>query len=157
MRRLFSLAATLALVASTARAQPATAYEAETASVERTVTGFLLRLGDHEVDTLAADFAPHAIIVVSREQGGEWTTVVQTADDWIAGLKRTPKPAIFREPLTNIRTTIEEGRHLAHLRAEFQVMRDGRPVSSGVDQFTLVLEASGWKIAAVAYTSRPVR
>jgi len=36
------------------------------------------------------------------------------------------------------------------------VMRDGKAVSHGVDQFTLVREASGWKIAVVAYTSLPI-
>ena len=42
-------------------------------------------------------------------------------------------------------------------RADFQVMRDGQAQSKGVDQFTLVRDGSGWKIAVVAYTSMPVR
>jgi hypothetical protein len=47
--------------------------------------------------------------------------------------------------------------HLAHVRADFQVMRDGKAQSYGVDQFTLVRDASGWKFAVIAYTSMPVR
>ena len=33
---------------------------------------------------------------------------------------------------------------------------DGTALSKGVDEFTLVREPSGWKIAAVAYTSMPI-
>ena len=47
--------------------------------------------------------------------------------------------------------------HLAYLRADFEVVRDGRPQSKGIDQFTLVRDPSGWKIAVVAYTSMPVQ
>ena len=46
---------------------------------------------------------------------------------------------------------------LAHVRADFQVMRDGKPQAYGVDQFTLVREPSGWKIAVVAYTNMLVK
>jgi hypothetical protein len=45
--------------------------------------------------------------------------------------------------------------HLAYLRADFQVMRDGKAQSHGVDQFTLIREATGWKLAVVAFTSMP--
>jgi hypothetical protein len=41
------------------------------------------------------------------------------------------------------------------VRADFQVVRDGSVLSSGVDQFTLVRDGSRWKIAVVAYTSIP--
>ena len=34
---------------------------------------------------------------------------------------------------------------------------DGKALSSGVDQFTLVREPAGWRIAAIAYTSIPVK
>jgi hypothetical protein len=51
--------------------------------------------------------------------------------------------------------TIDDG-HLAFLRADFQVMRDGKAQSHGVDQFTLVRDGAAWKIAVVAYTSMPV-
>jgi len=46
--------------------------------------------------------------------------------------------------------------HLAYVRAHFQVVREALPQSKGIDQFTLVREASGWKIAVVAYTSLPI-
>jgi hypothetical protein len=43
------------------------------------------------------------------------------------------------------------------MRADFQVIRDGKAVSHGVDQFTLVREPSGWKFVVIAYTSIPER
>ena len=119
-------------------------------------TGFLLHLGDHEVDKVAADLAPNALIVISRQRDGQWTNTEQSGDDWIAAMKRSTTPTLFREPLTHVTVTIDSD-HLAYLRADFQVVRDGKALSHGVDQFTLTREAGAWKIAAVAYTSSPIR
>ena len=113
------------------------------------VEQFLLHLGDHEVDKVAADLAPKSIVVISRVRDGQWTNSEQAGDDWIAAMRRSTTPVIFREPLTNVTVTIDSD-HLAHVRADFQVMRDGKAVSHGVDQFTLVREPSGWKFAVIA-------
>ena len=123
--------------------------------IKALVERFLLNLGDHEVDKVAADLAPKSLIVISRERDGQWTNTEQAGDDWIAAMKRTTTPTMFREPLTNVTVTIDSD-HLAHVRADFQVMRDGKAVSHGVDQFTLVRESSGWKFAVIAYTSIPM-
>jgi len=126
------------------------------AEIQRTVESFLLHLGDHDWDKVAADLASKAIVIVTRDRNGEWTNSYQTGEEWLAALKRNPNPASFREPITNVKVTIDSDR-LAYLRADFQVVRDGQAQSKGVDQFTLVRESGGWKIAAVAYTSLPVR
>jgi len=47
--------------------------------------------------------------------------------------------------------------HLAHVRAAFQIVRDGKTVSHSIDQFTLVREPAGWKFAVIAFTSMPVQ
>jgi imidazolonepropionase-like amidohydrolase len=124
--------------------------------VKALVERFLLHLGDHEVDKVAADLAPKALIVISRERDGQWTNTEQSGDDWIAAMRRSTSPTMFREPLTNVTVTIDSD-HLAHVRADFQVVRDGKAVSHGVDQFTLVREPSGWKFAVIAYTSMPIQ
>ena len=126
------------------------------AEIQRTVESFLLHLGDHDWDKVAADLAPKAIVIVTRERNGEWANSYQTGDEWLAALKRNPNPVTFREPITNVTVTVDSDR-LAYVRADFQVMRDGQAQSKGVDQFTLVRDGSGWKIAVVAYTSMPVR
>jgi imidazolonepropionase-like amidohydrolase/ketosteroid isomerase-like protein len=126
------------------------------ADIQHVVEQFLLHLGDHDWDKVAADFAPKAIVIVTRERNGEWANSYQTGDEWLAALKRNPNPVTFREPITNVTVTVDSD-HLAYLRADFQVMRDGKPQSKGVDQFTLVREGGAWKLAVVAYTSMPVR
>jgi len=128
----------------------------EEKAIQSFIESFLLRLGDHKFERLAADFTPKATIVVTRQRDGQWVNTYQTADEWLADLKQNPNPITFREPITNVKVTIDSNQ-LAHLRADFQVMRDGKALSQGVDQFTLVREPSGWKIAMVAYTSVPIR
>ena len=135
--------------------------QASAEAVKAIVERFLLNLGNHEVDKVAADLAPKAIVVISRERpatgGGqsEWTNSEQTGEEWIAAMKRNTNPTMFREPLTNVTVTIDSD-HLAYVRADFQVLRDGKAVSHGVDQFTLVREPSGWKFTVIAYTSMPI-
>ncbi len=77
-------------------------------------------------------------------------------EEWVAGLRKNPNPTTFREPISNVKVTVDSDR-LAYLRADFQVVRDGKTLSSGVDHFTLVREPGGWKIAVIAYTSMSVR
>src|SRR3954454_8014450 len=125
------------------------------AEIQRAVESFLLHLGDHDWDKVAADLAPKAIVIVTRERTGEWANSYQSGEEWLTTLKRTPTRVAFREPITNVSVTVDSD-HLAYVRADFEVMRDGQAQSKGVDQFTLTREGGGWKIAVVAYTSMPV-
>ena len=129
---------------------------ADAEEVKACVERFLLHLGDHEIEKVAASLAPQALVVVARERDGQWTNSLQTGDEWIAAMRKNASTTTFREPLTNVTVTIDSD-HLAHVRADFQVLRDGKPQSYGVDQFTLVREPSGWKIAVLAYTNMPVK
>jgi hypothetical protein len=149
MRRILAVCLLLLTVATSVLAQPA-----DKKAVQDTVERFLLHLGDHEFDKVAADLAPKSIVIIARERDGQWANSFQTGDEWIAALKKNPNPTTFREPLTNVMVTVDSD-HLAYLRADFQVMRDGKAQSHGVDQFTLVREPSGWKVAVVAFTSMP--
>lgn len=135
---------------------PLAAQAADEKGVQSYVEDFLTRLGDGRYDTLDADFTPDALIVVARERGGAWSNSYETGAAWLASLRKNPTPTKFREPISNVKVTIDSG-HLAYLRADFQVVRDGKTLSSGVDQFTLVRDGDRWKIAAIAYTSIPVR
>ena len=123
-------------------------------TVQSFVEDFLLRLGDHKFETIDTDLAPKAIVVITRQRDNQWTNTYQTGEEWLAGLKGNTNALPFREPLTNVKVTIDSGR-LAHLRGDFQILRDGKVQSKGVDQFTLIRETSGWKIAMVAFTSLP--
>jgi hypothetical protein len=125
-------------------------------SVQAFVEDFLLRLGDRKLETIEANLAPMAIVVISRQRDNQWTNTYQTAEEWLAGLKRNANAAPFREPLTNVKVTIDSDQ-LAHVRGDFQILRNGKVQSKGVDQFTLVREPSGWKIAVLAFTSLPAQ
>jgi hypothetical protein len=133
-----------------AGAQPSS----EEAAIRQRIEDFLDRLGNRQIDTLEADFMPNAVIVVSRQTKEGFQNSLQTLSEWLAGLRKNPNAPKFREPISNVHVTLDSG-HLAYLRADFQVVRDGKILSSGVDQFTLVRQPGGWKIVAVAYTSIP--
>jgi hypothetical protein len=135
---------------------PAFGQASEEKAVQSFVEDFLLRLGDRKLETVEANLAPKAIVVITRQRDNQWTNTYQTADEWLAGLKRNTNASPFREPLTNVKVTIDSGQ-LAYVRGDFQILRDGKVQSKGVDQFTLVREPSGWKISMLAYTSLPVK
>ena len=65
------------------------------------------------------------VVSVRRARTAEWINSEQTGDEWIAAMRRNTTPTIFREPLTNVTVTIDSD-HLAHVRADFQVLRDGK-------------------------------
>src|SRR5262249_12776011 len=119
--------------------------------VRDAVERFLQHLGDGELDKVAVALAPKALVIVTRERDGKWGNSYQTGEEWLAALRKNTSFAKFREPITNVTTTIDSDA-LAYLRADFQVVRDGKALSHGVDQFTLVKEDGRWKVAVVAYT-----
>jgi imidazolonepropionase-like amidohydrolase len=121
----------------------------EQQDVQAAVERFLQHLGDGQFDKVAADLAPKAIVVVARVGAGN---TYQTGDEWLAALRRNANFTKFREPISHVQITIDSSA-LAYVRADFEVMRDGKAVSHGVDQFTLTRESGEWKVAVVAYTS----
>src|SRR5690349_12938097 len=98
---------------------------ADQAGVQQAVEQFLQHLGEGDWDKLADDLAPKAIIVVTRERDGKWTNSFQTGDEWMAALRKNANFTKFREPITNVNTTVDSDA-LAYLRADFEVVRDGK-------------------------------
>lgn len=133
-------------------AVPIPAQPPDEKAVRDTIDGFLARLGDGKYETLDADLAPKALIVVVRESDGRWVTTYQTGVEWLAALKTSQSRQPFREPIENVKITLDSER-LAYVRADFKVIRNQQTLAHGVDQFTLVKTADGWKIATIAYTS----
>jgi ketosteroid isomerase-like protein len=123
-------------------------------AVRSAVLTFLDVLGNRRLDALPALFAPKATMVVVRQRDGQWAATHQGVDEWLAGLRAQPAGTTFREPLTNVTVHVESGQ-LAFLRADFTVVVDGQVRSHGVDYFTLVKDAAGWKILNASYTSLP--
>jgi ketosteroid isomerase-like protein len=125
--------------------------------VRTRVLEFLKKLGGRDVAGVRALLAPKMLVVVVRQQpDGAFATTYQTGDEWLAQFEKNASQPRFEEPIANEAITIESGR-LAHVRADFSVVRNGQNIASGVDHFTLVKEKDGWKIAVIAYTSMPQR
>ena len=77
---------------------------------------------------------------------------METADKWLEKMRNNPSPAPFEERLSNVEITIDSG-ELAYLRADFEIVQEGKVVSYGADVFTLLRSGDEWKIAALAYTN----
>lgn len=123
--------------------------------VQKRVEEFLEKLGKRDVAGVRAMLAPKALVAVVRQQrDGSFSNTYQHADEFMAQFEKGANQPKFEEPLENVVITIDSNR-LAYVRADFTVVRDGKVISSGVDHFTLLREADGWKLAAIAYTSIP--
>lgn len=149
-----ALACLLLTLSTPVWAQAPVAAGPDAAAVQAAVEQFLDDLGNRRLDKLPAQFAPKATMVVVRQRDGQWSSTVQTFDEWLAGLKAQTPGTMFREPITNVTVHVESG-HLAHLRADFTVEIAGKVRSHGVDYFTLVKDAGAWKIVNGSYTSIP--
>ena len=122
-------------------------------AVRQRVEEFLKKLGTRDVAGVRELLAPKALVAVVRQQrDGTFANSYQTKDEFLAQFEKNAGQPTFEEPITNVVVTIDSER-LAFVRADFTVVRDGKVVSSGVDQFTLLRESDGWKIAVIAYTS----
>jgi hypothetical protein len=125
--------------------------------VRERVEEFLKRLGSRDVAAIRALLAPKMLIAVVRQQAdGRFINTYQTGEEFLAQFERNAAQPKFEEPIANVVVTIDSER-LAYVRADFTVIRDGKVASSGVDHFTLLKEADGWKIAVIAYTSLPAK
>ncbi len=93
-------------------------------------------LGEQDIDTLEDFFTNDAVLIVARQRDGRFRNTVQTAKDWLHGMRQNPGIP-FEERLANIETTVD-GEQLAYLRADFEIVREGKVVSHGVDVFTLL-------------------
>jgi hypothetical protein len=118
------------------------------------VDTLLKDLGNQKVDSLPGYFTPDAVLIVAREREGAFTNSVETAVKWIERMRDNPSPSLFEERISNITITIDNGQ-LAYLRADFEIIREGKAVSKGIDVFTLLRDGKNWKVAAIAYTNVP--
>jgi len=121
--------------------------------VRTTIETLLQALGTQDIDALANLFTNDAVLIVARQRDGQFRNTVQTAEDWLEGMRQSSGTP-FEERISNIEITIDGG-ELAYLRANFEIVREGKVVSHGVDVFTLLHRGDRWKIAAIAYTNFP--
>jgi hypothetical protein len=149
------LSAGLAVLSGAVRAQTSAGSGTESA-VRGAVETFVTDLENRDYHKVSATLTPRALVVIVREKQGTFVTTTLSRDEWLASLWGNPNQVRFQEPLSNVRVTIDS-EHLAHVRADFQILQNGVSTSSGVDHFTLVRDGNTWKVAVVAFTSIPAR
>jgi hypothetical protein len=145
------LAAVLLLTPRPAAPQP---HTPNTQAVQAAVERFLDIVGRRDFDQLPAILAPKATMAIVRQRDGQWTTTVQTFEEYLAAQRTQTAAPPFREPLTDVRVFVEDER-LAFLRADFTIVVDGQVRQHGVDYFTLVKDGDAWKILNAAFTNHP--
>jgi hypothetical protein len=122
--------------------------------VIETVEHVLALLGGLRFYALEQYFTEDANIIAVRKTKSQFVSRVVSARTWIQNLMEGPAPQPFEEVLSNIDVAIESG-ELASVRADFEIVRDGKVESRGHDMFTLVRQSGQWKICSIAYTSIP--
>lgn len=151
MKRIIAFSALFAFMVPGFAAQ----NKGEEKQVQAFVEDFLLRLGDHKFENIESLVSPKGLVAITRFRDNQWTNTYQTMEEWLAGLKKNASAPPFREPLSNVKVTIDGG-HLAHLRGDYHIVREGKMQSKGVDQFTLLRDPSGWKISVLAIEATPI-
>ena len=125
---------------------------AQEAKVRETVDNLLKLLGTNDAAGLADYFTNDAILIVARQREGKWTNTVETTKRWLERMRSNRGASPFEERLSNVEVTIDNG-ELAYVRADFEIVRDGKVMTYGVDLFTLLRVGDAWKIAAISYTN----
>ncbi len=147
-------AITVLLIAPAIAAPVHKTQDAPEIAVRRRVDTLLSDLGAHRLDRLASHFTAGAVLIVSRSTEGGIRNSVSPASEWVEGMRGRNDLIPFEERLFEVEIEVDGGR-LAYLRARFDIVREGQVVSHGVDLFTLVRNAEGWRVAAISYTSEP--
>lgn len=125
---------------------------AQETAVRKTIDDVLKLLGTNDAAGLADYFTNDAILIVARQREGKWTNTVETAKRWLERMGSNRGASPFEERLSNVEVTIDNG-ELAYVRADFEIVRDGKVMTYGVDLFTLLRIRDAWKIAAISYTN----
>ncbi len=128
---------------------PVSSQEVE---VRQTIDNLLKLLGTHDANALADYFTNDAVLIVARQIEGKWVNTVETATRWLERMKSNTEAPQFEERISNVEVTIDSG-ELAYLRADFEIVREGKVVTYGVDVFTLLRIRDEWKIATISYTN----
>lgn len=163
-RVLLSLA-TLAAAACVGAAEPSSsvatvaaaprASAADEAAVRATVQAFFDALEHHDANALErlVAFAPTLISVAPASAGATGPQPQPTEwKSFVANLRAATRA--YREEFVEPPTLLIDG-DLAVVFGRYRFDVDGAPHHGGVDAFTLLRTAAGWRIVAIAYTRLP--
>lgn len=128
------------------------AKEAHTAA-QREVLGAVDALFDamakHDVDASRKLIVPGASFVVVKPDG---VVAMEHDNDYLDSLAKHKEA--FRERIWNAQVTVQGD--IAQVWAPYDFHLDGKLSHCGVDSFSMVRTAEGWRVAGVSYTVQKV-
>ena len=119
------------------------------------VSGFLIALGEGDLDAIPEMFVSNANIGTASLREGKWVASTRTFEEWFGQLKARTTWTRFREPVTKFTVHIEDGQ-MAFVRADATVIVDNVARSHNIDYFTLVREEGSWKFLSASYVAKPI-
>jgi hypothetical protein len=132
-------------------AAPVTAQSSPRDSVVAAVNEFFRAMTAHDSATLARMQMPGGVHFAARVQGDSVAINRGTTEDFARRIGAMQDAIVERmwEP-----TVLVHG-PLAVVWAPYDIHRNGQFVHCGIDAFTLLRSATGWKVATVSYTAEP--
>src|SRR5271165_2334348 len=121
------------------------ANQPEETAVVATVQKFFDSMAAHDPDAARAVILPEGRVIGAREK--QTTNISQ--EQFAANLATTKNRA-YLERMWNPKVLIRGP--IAQVWAEYDFHLDGRFTHCGIDSFSLVKTAYGWKIAGIVYT-----
>ncbi|HLU24539.1 MAG TPA: nuclear transport factor 2 family protein [Longimicrobiales bacterium] len=128
------------------------APDPEQAAVMATIQRYVDALEAGDADALASTVLPEGSIhAVNVNASGEPEAPRSgTAEGYVEALRNATVPVLGR--IWNTEVRVHEG--IAMVWAPYDFWRGGEFSHCGVDLFTLVKTAEGWRIATITYTAR---
>src|SRR5690606_39112648 len=105
-----------------------------------------------DTTTIRASFAEGTMLTSVAMREGKPTVQREPIDSWISSVAGAPAGLVLDERLYNPQVRVSDG--LASVWVEYDFYAGERFSHCGVDTFTLVRLADGWKVASLADTRR---
>ena len=101
----------------------------------------------HDAAMIRSTVLPDATLYALRPDGAAQTSKATDFADHISALQGALVERFIGKP-----TVLVRGR-IAQVWGEYEFLRDGKFGHCGVDSFSLLKTADGWRIASISYTS----
>ncbi len=149
MKTLLQLAIAAIFVFAGINVQARAAHAATRREVLGAVDSLFDAMAKHDVEASRKLIVPGASFVVVKPDG---TVAMEHDTDYLDSLARHKEA--FRERIWNAQVTVQGD--IAQVWAPYDFHLDGKLSHCGIDSFSMVRTAEGWRVAGVSYTVRKV-
>ena len=123
------------------------AQSSEEIAVKAVVQKLFDGMAAHDAKMMGSVMLPDARLYWTRDEAAPKST---SSDEFLAHVSKLTNNLVER--FTEPATVLVHGR-TAQVWGKYEFLLDGKPSHCGVDSFSLLKVADGWKIASVVYTS----